>query len=91
MRKSRSKLANFETIAATMVPPPGLEPGRREALDFESNVSTNSTKEASRDFLMNGLWQVKRAMRKYLQSSLFSVEQRHKINMEIPSRRRVTT
>jgi hypothetical protein len=29
-----------------LVPQAGIEPARREALDFESNVSTNSTTEA---------------------------------------------
>lgn|GEM_PF-5163128 len=32
------------------VPQAGIEPARREALDFESNVSTNSTTEASKNW-----------------------------------------
>ncbi len=43
LNKKRSILIIKNT---PFVPQAGIEPARREALDFESNVSTNSTTEA---------------------------------------------
>ena len=43
---NKKELYLFTKKELLKVPQAGIEPARREALDFESNVSTNSTTEA---------------------------------------------